>query len=63
MLKTMWKETEIDHGFISTRDVDFIADLVREYLINNVPDYEPDGDFTFEVKVEYVANRKETNDE
>jgi len=59
----MWKETEIDNGFISTRDVDFIDDLVRQYLIDNVPDYEPDGDFTFEVKVEYVAKAEETTNE
>jgi hypothetical protein len=59
----MWKETKIDNGLISTRDVDYIAESVLEYLIDNVPDYEPDGDFTFEVKVEYVATAEETTNE
>lgn len=55
----MWKETEIDGGLISSRDVDMLAELVSEYLIDNVPDYEPEGDFTFEVKIEYVAKAEE----
>jgi len=59
----MWKETEIDGGLISTKDRDFLAELVSEYLIDNVPDYEPDGDFTFEVKVEYVVKVEETTNE
>ena len=59
----MWKETEIDGGLISTKDRDFLAELVSEYLIDNVPDYEPEGDFTFEVKVEYVVKVEESNNE
>jgi len=59
----MWKETEIDGGLISRKDLDFLAELVSEYLIDNVPDYEPDGDFIFDVKVEYVVKVEETNNE
>lgn len=58
----MWKETEVDGGLISSRDIDMIAELVSEYLIDNVPDYEPEGDFTFEIKVEYVATKEKSNE-
>lgn len=58
----MWKETELDGGLISSRDRDMIADLVHEYLIENVSGYEPENDFMFEVKIEYVSTQESTDE-
>lgn len=58
----MWKKTEIDGGLLSRRDCYILADLVFEYLKEHVEDYDPDGDFHFEVNVEYVV-KQETDDE
>ena len=58
----MWKKTEIDGGLLSRRDSYILADLVFEYLKEHVEDYDPYGDFHFEVNVEYVV-KQETDDE
>lgn len=58
----MWKETEIDGGLLSSRDIDWLGELVSQYLIDNVEDYEPEGDFQFEVKIEYYAKQGTDDD-
>lgn len=54
----MWKETSIDGGLLSGRDMDRLGELVSQYLIDNVEDHEPEGDFIFEVKIEYLAKQE-----
>lgn len=49
----MFKETTIDGELISSRDRDFLCDLVNEYLLDNVKGYSLGSDFEFEIKVEY----------
>jgi hypothetical protein len=58
-LTTEWKTTDMDGGFFNNAENDMISEIVAEHLQTNIPDYEPEGDFTFIIRVEYVGKKEE----
>ena len=58
-LTTEWKTTDMDGGFLTNQDIDMVSEIVAEHLRENITDYEPEGDFSFIIRVEYVGKKEE----